>query len=215
MCITDQHEHIHRGGSSTTTQPEAQPTGLSRYRSQPAQPTDTSLLTYMCISVSVMRTTDCRHSSSSHQLVQLSTTCIHLPSSILRQWRKVIRLLASRSQRLSNDEPRRQQSNDDARNRLTNARAAAQVPLSNLRRGELLDHSELPLKLVAHTPCFRAEAGSYGRNTRGLMRQHQFYKVRRRAAAVVVVVGRRVPRSQQAAAVANESRRVAVPPRAR
>ena len=127
----------------------------------------------------------------------------------------MIRLLASRSQRLSNDEPRRQQSNDDARNRLTNARAAAQVPLSNLRRGELLDHSELPLKLVAHTPCFRAEAGSYGRNTRGLMRQHQFYKVRRRAAAVVVVVGRRVPRSQQAAAVANESRRVAVPPRAR
>ena len=84
---------------------------------------------------------------------------------------------------------------------VTNARAAAQVPLLNLRRGELLDHSELPLKLVAHTPCYRAEAGSYGRDTRGLMRQHQFYKVRRRAAAVVVVVGRRVPRSRTLAAL--------------
>jgi seryl-tRNA synthetase len=44
-------------------------------------------------------------------------------------------------------------------------------------RGEILKESELPLKLTAHTPCFRSEAGSYGKDTRGMIRQHQFDKV--------------------------------------
>ncbi|CAM9122759.1 unnamed protein product [Discosporangium mesarthrocarpum] len=52
-----------------------------------------------------------------------------------------------------------------------------EVPLTNLLRSQLLDKSQLPLSLVALTPCFRAEAGSYGRDTRGLLRQHQFLKV--------------------------------------
>ncbi|MCF6346634.1 MAG: serine--tRNA ligase [Thiomicrorhabdus sp.] len=53
----------------------------------------------------------------------------------------------------------------------------AEVPITNLVRGDILDESELPLKMVGHTPCFRSEAGSYGRDTRGLIRQHQFEKV--------------------------------------
>ncbi|RUO25874.1 serine--tRNA ligase [Aliidiomarina minuta] len=53
----------------------------------------------------------------------------------------------------------------------------AEVPLTNLARDEILDESELPWKLTAHTPCFRSEAGSHGRDTRGLIRQHQFDKV--------------------------------------
>lgn len=53
----------------------------------------------------------------------------------------------------------------------------AEVPMTNLVRGERLDASELPLKFTAHTPCFRSEAGSHGRDTRGLIRQHQFEKV--------------------------------------
>ncbi|WP_350304470.1 serine--tRNA ligase [Photorhabdus viridis] len=53
----------------------------------------------------------------------------------------------------------------------------AEVPVTNLVRGEILDESELPLKMTAHTPCFRSEAGSYGRDTRGLIRMHQFDKV--------------------------------------
>ncbi len=53
----------------------------------------------------------------------------------------------------------------------------AEVPLINLRRGEILDDSELPLRYVGFTPCFRAEAGSYGKDVRGLIRQHQFNKV--------------------------------------
>lgn len=53
----------------------------------------------------------------------------------------------------------------------------AEVPMTNLVRGERLDASQLPLKLTAHTPCFRSEAGSHGRDTRGLIRQHQFEKV--------------------------------------
>ncbi|CAM9688962.1 unnamed protein product, partial [Sphacelaria rigidula] len=52
-----------------------------------------------------------------------------------------------------------------------------EVPLMNLLRGQLLDKGQLPLSLVALTPCFRAEAGSAGRDTRGLLRQHQFAKV--------------------------------------
>ena len=53
----------------------------------------------------------------------------------------------------------------------------AEVPMTNLVRGERIDISELPLKFTAHTPCFRSEAGSHGRDTRGLIRQHQFEKV--------------------------------------
>ncbi|BCV28257.1 serine--tRNA ligase [Shewanella algae] len=53
----------------------------------------------------------------------------------------------------------------------------AEVPLTNLARDTILDEAELPTKLTAHTPCFRSEAGSYGKDTRGLIRQHQFDKV--------------------------------------
>lgn len=53
----------------------------------------------------------------------------------------------------------------------------AEVPLTNIVRDEILEEADLPLKLTAHTPCFRSEAGSYGRDTRGLIRQHQFDKV--------------------------------------
>lgn len=53
----------------------------------------------------------------------------------------------------------------------------AEVPMTNLVRGKMLAVDELPIKLTAHTPCFRSEAGSYGRDTRGLIRQHQFEKV--------------------------------------
>lgn len=53
----------------------------------------------------------------------------------------------------------------------------AEVPLTNLVRDEIIDEDALPLKLTAHTPCFRSEAGSYGRDTRGLIRMHQFDKV--------------------------------------
>jgi len=51
------------------------------------------------------------------------------------------------------------------------------VPLTNLHRGEILDGRELPLRYTAYTPCFRSEAGSYGADVRGLIRQHQFDKV--------------------------------------
>lgn len=53
----------------------------------------------------------------------------------------------------------------------------AEVPLTNLHRDEILDAARLPLKYVAFTPCFRSEAGSYGKDVRGLIRQHQFHKV--------------------------------------
>ena len=53
----------------------------------------------------------------------------------------------------------------------------SEVPLTNFVRGEVLAEGELPIKLTAHTPCFRSEAGSYGRDTRGMIRQHQFDKV--------------------------------------
>jgi seryl-tRNA synthetase len=53
----------------------------------------------------------------------------------------------------------------------------AEVPVTNYHRDEILDHSQLPLKWSAYTPCFRSEAGSYGRDVRGLIRQHQFEKV--------------------------------------
>ena len=53
----------------------------------------------------------------------------------------------------------------------------AEVPLTNLVRDSIIDQDKLPLQYVAHTPCFRAEAGSYGRDVRGMFRQHQFDKV--------------------------------------
>ncbi len=53
----------------------------------------------------------------------------------------------------------------------------AEVPVTNMFRDETLDADQLPLKLVAWTPCFRSEAGSYGKETRGIVRQHQFQKV--------------------------------------
>ena len=53
----------------------------------------------------------------------------------------------------------------------------AEVPVTNLVRDEILDESVLPMKMTAHTPCFRSEAGSYGKDTRGLIRMHQFDKV--------------------------------------
>ena len=53
----------------------------------------------------------------------------------------------------------------------------AEVPVTNLVRDEILNADQLPMRYTAHTPCFRSEAGSYGRDTRGLIRQHQFEKV--------------------------------------
>jgi seryl-tRNA synthetase len=53
----------------------------------------------------------------------------------------------------------------------------SEVPLTNLVRDEIVAEADLPLRLTAHTPCFRSEAGSYGRDTRGMIRQHQFDKV--------------------------------------
>jgi seryl-tRNA synthetase len=53
----------------------------------------------------------------------------------------------------------------------------AEVPLTNLHRGEIVDGRELPIRYTAYTPCFRSEAGSYGQDVRGLIRQHQFDKV--------------------------------------
>ena len=53
----------------------------------------------------------------------------------------------------------------------------AEVPLTNLVRESILDENELPMRLTALTPCFRAEAGAAGRDTRGMIRQHQFTKV--------------------------------------
>jgi seryl-tRNA synthetase len=53
----------------------------------------------------------------------------------------------------------------------------AEVPLTNMHRGEILDSRTLPIRYTAYTPCFRSEAGSYGADVRGLIRQHQFDKV--------------------------------------
>ncbi len=53
----------------------------------------------------------------------------------------------------------------------------AEVPVTNIHREEILDGAQLPLRYTAYTPCFRSEAGSYGKDTRGLIRQHQFEKV--------------------------------------
>lgn len=53
----------------------------------------------------------------------------------------------------------------------------AEVPLTNIYRDAIVEEAQLPIKMVAHSPCFRSEAGSYGRDTRGMIRQHQFEKV--------------------------------------
>ena len=53
----------------------------------------------------------------------------------------------------------------------------AEVPVTNLVRGDIVEAERMPLRMTAHTPCFRSEAGSYGKDTRGLIRQHQFEKV--------------------------------------
>ncbi len=53
----------------------------------------------------------------------------------------------------------------------------AEVPITNMVRGEIISDERMPLRYTAHTPCFRSEAGSYGRDTRGMIRQHQFEKV--------------------------------------
>lgn len=53
----------------------------------------------------------------------------------------------------------------------------AEVPVTNFVRNTIVDEGDLPLQMVAHTPCFRSEAGSYGKDTRGMIRQHQFEKV--------------------------------------
>lgn len=53
----------------------------------------------------------------------------------------------------------------------------AEVPITNIVRDEIIPEENLPIRLVAHTPCFRSEAGSYGKDTRGMIRQHQFDKV--------------------------------------
>ncbi|WP_018416757.1 serine--tRNA ligase [Teredinibacter turnerae] len=53
----------------------------------------------------------------------------------------------------------------------------AEVPVTNMMRDEIIDEKQLPVRFACHTPCFRSEAGSYGRDTRGMIRQHQFEKV--------------------------------------
>jgi seryl-tRNA synthetase len=70
----------------------------------------------------------------------------------------------------------------------------AEVPVTNLYRDEVLDDSALSISLTAYTPCFRSEAGSYGKDVRGIIRQHQFQKVE------LVNARRRIdPRTAQAA----------------
>ena len=53
----------------------------------------------------------------------------------------------------------------------------AEVPVTNYHREEILDASQLPMRWAAYTPCFRSEAGSYGRDTRGVIRQHSLKKL--------------------------------------
>ena len=55
--------------------------------------------------------------------------------------------------------------------------STAEVPVTNMLRNQIIDSKDLPIKWVSHTPCFRSEAGSYGKDTRGIMRLHQFEKV--------------------------------------
>src|SRR5438309_11026249 len=55
--------------------------------------------------------------------------------------------------------------------------STAEVPVTNYHRDEILEGAQLPIKYAAFSPCFRSEAGSYGKDTRGIIRQHQFHKV--------------------------------------
>jgi len=66
---------------------------------------------------------------------------------------------------------------DIAENKQLHLIPTAEVPVTNMVRESILDEKELPLRLTAHTPCFRSEAGAYGKDVRGLIRQHQFEKV--------------------------------------
>ncbi|EPO3028585.1 serine--tRNA ligase [Vibrio cholerae] len=79
-------------------------------------------------------------------------------------------------QDLFHTEPLTEKASDEELRRLSLI-PTAEVPVTNLVRDTILDEAELPLKMTAHTPCFRSEAGSYGRDTRGLIRMHQFDKV--------------------------------------
>ncbi|WP_114974637.1 serine--tRNA ligase [Vibrio cholerae] len=79
-------------------------------------------------------------------------------------------------QDLFHTEPLTEKASDEEPRRLSLI-PTAEVPVTNLVRDTILDEAELPLKMAAHTPCFRSEAGSYGRDTRGLIRMHQFDKV--------------------------------------
>lgn len=79
-------------------------------------------------------------------------------------------------QDLFHTEPLTEKASDEEPRRLSLI-PTAEVPVTNLVRDTIWDEAELPLKMTAHTPCFRSEAGSYGRDTRGLIRMHQFDKV--------------------------------------
>ncbi|MGL6171717.1 MAG: serine--tRNA ligase, partial [Vibrio sp.] len=79
-------------------------------------------------------------------------------------------------QDLFHTEPLTEKASDEEPRRLSLI-PTAEVPVTNLVRDTILDEAQLPLKMTAHTPCFRSEAGSYGRDTRGLIRMHQFDKV--------------------------------------
>ncbi|HAS3232875.1 TPA: serine--tRNA ligase [Vibrio cholerae] len=79
-------------------------------------------------------------------------------------------------QDLFHTEPLTEKASDEEPRRLSLI-PTAEVPVTNLVHDTILDEAELPLKMTAHTPCFRSEAGSYGRDTRGLIRMHQFDKV--------------------------------------
>ncbi|BDR13953.1 serine--tRNA ligase [Vibrio sp. STUT-A11] len=77
---------------------------------------------------------------------------------------------------LFHTEPLEEKVNDEEPRRLSLI-PTAEVPVTNMVRDTISDEADLPLKMTAHTPCFRSEAGSYGRDTRGLIRMHQFDKV--------------------------------------
>lgn len=77
---------------------------------------------------------------------------------------------------LFHTEPLTEKVNDEEPRKLSLI-PTAEVPLTNMVRDTISDEADLPLKMTAHTPCFRSEAGSYGRDTRGLIRMHQFDKV--------------------------------------
>lgn len=77
---------------------------------------------------------------------------------------------------LFHTEPLAEKVNDEEPRKLSLI-PTAEVPVTNLVRDTITDEADLPIKMTAHTPCFRSEAGSYGRDTRGLIRMHQFDKV--------------------------------------